>query len=186
VDAKPDSKQGRRGVQRRVDSTPLRVRGVRHDPPDAKKIAKALLELAREQMVDKPGHHHDPNAISGESSPLPSLPANRPKPRRVRHLDQDQVQMLVQGYAAGATTYELGDRFGIDRRTVSAILHQYDVPMRRRGLSPSQVDEAIHLYRLGWSLARVGEHLAVNPTTVLNRLQERGIRTRDTHGRARS
>jgi len=126
VDAKPDSKQGRRGVQRRVDSAPLRVRGVRHDPPDAKKIAKALLELAREQMADKPGHHHDPNAISGESSPLPSLLANRPKPRRVRHLDQDQVQMLVQGYAAGATTYELGDRFGIDRRAVSAILHQYD------------------------------------------------------------
>jgi hypothetical protein len=85
-----------------------------------------------------------------------------------------------------ATTYELGDRFDIDRRTVSAILHQHDVPMRRRGLSPSQVDEAIHLYRLGWSLARVGEHLGVDPTTVLNRLQERGVRTRDTHGRARS
>ncbi len=115
-----------------------------------------------------------------------SLPANRPKPRRARQLDQDQVQMLVQGYAAGATTYELGDRFGIDRRTVSAILHQFDVPMRRRGLSPTQVDEAIRLYRLGWSLARVGEHLDVNPTAVLNRLQERGIRTRDTYGRARS
>lgn len=127
-----------------------------------------------------------PMRLVAESSPLPPLPANRPKPRRARHLDQDQVQMLVQDYAAGATTYELGDRFGIDRRTVSAILHQFDVPMRRRGLSPSQVDEAIHLYRLGWSLARVGEHLDVDPTTVLNRLQERGIRTRDTHGRARS
>jgi hypothetical protein len=36
------------------------------------------------------------------------------------------------------------------------------------------VDEAIHLYRLGWSLARVGEHLDVDPATVRNRLQERG------------
>jgi len=108
ADAKPDSKQGRRGVQRRVNSTQLRVRGVRHDPPDAKKIAKALVELAREQMADEPGRRHDPNAVSGESPPLPPLPADRPKPRRARHLDQDQVQMLVQGYAAGATTYELG------------------------------------------------------------------------------
>jgi hypothetical protein len=58
--------------------------------------------------------------------------------------------------------------------------------MRQRGLSPSQVDDAIRLYDSGWSLARVGEHLRVDPTTVLNRLRERGIPTRDTHGRPRS
>jgi hypothetical protein len=42
--------------------------------------------------------------------------------------------------------------------------------MRRRGLSHDQVDEAIHLYNLGWSLARVGEHLNVDHTTVLTKL----------------
>ena len=87
---------------------------------------------------------------------------------------------------AGATTYELGDRFGINRRTVSAILHRHGVDMRRRGLSPDQVDTAIHLYNLGWSLARVGAHLGVDHTTVLTKLRERGIPTRDTHGRPRS
>ncbi|OXM68242.1 hypothetical protein CF165_13940 [Amycolatopsis vastitatis] len=82
---------------------------------------------------------------------------------------------------------ELGDRFGIERRTVSAILHRHGVSMRRRGLSPEQVDDAIHLYKLGWSLARVGDRLGVNHTTVLNKLRERGIPTRDSHsGRRRS
>ncbi|NYI89384.1 MULTISPECIES: helix-turn-helix domain-containing protein [Pseudonocardiaceae] len=57
--------------------------------------------------------------------------------------------------------------------------------MRRRGLSDDQVNDAIHLYNLGWSLARVGEHLGVNHTTVLNKLRERGIPTRDTHGSPR-
>jgi hypothetical protein len=57
--------------------------------------------------------------------------------------------------------YELGARFGIERRTVSAILHRHGVPMRRRGLSPEQVDHATHLYNLGWSLARVDDHLDV-------------------------
>ncbi|MCP2287183.1 hypothetical protein DFR74_11684 [Nocardia puris] len=57
--------------------------------------------------------------------------------------------------------------------------------MRRRGLSPDQVDTAIHLYKLGWSLARVGNHLDVNHTTVLTALRRRGIPTRDPHGRAR-
>lgn len=68
--------------------------------------------------------------------------------------------------------YELGDRFGIERRTVSNILHRHGVPMRRRGLSPEQVDDAIHLYNLSWSLARVGgDHFSVNHTTVLNKLR---------------
>jgi hypothetical protein len=54
--------------------------------------------------------------------------------------DDNEVHALIQGYMAGATTYELGDRFGINRRTVSAILHRQGVNMRRRGLSPDQVD----------------------------------------------
>jgi hypothetical protein len=65
-------------------------------------------------------------------------PADRPKPRRARQLDADQVQELIAGYQAGATGYELGDRFSVERRTVSNILKRHDVPMRRRGLSPSR------------------------------------------------
>jgi hypothetical protein len=42
-----------------------------------------------------------------------------------------------------------------------------DVPMRRRGLSPDQIDEAVRLYGEGWSLARIGEQMQVDPTTVL-------------------
>jgi hypothetical protein len=57
--------------------------------------------------------------------------------------------------------------------------------MRRRGLSLDQVDQAIHLYNLGWSLARVADHLVVDPTTVLNKLRERGVPTRDSQGRPR-
>lgn len=81
--------------------------------------------------------------------------------------------------------YELGAQFGIERRTVSNILHRHDVLMRRRGLSPDQVDDAIHLYHLGWSLARVGQHLGVDHTTVLATVRQHDIPTRDTHGRPR-
>lgn len=119
------------------------------------------------------------------TKPTP-LPADRSKPRRARRLDTDDVQELIAGYQAGATVYELGPRFGIERRTVSAVLRRHGVPMRRRSLSIDQVDTAIHLYVLGWSLARVGEHLGVDPTTVLNSLRRRGVRTRDARGRHRS
>jgi hypothetical protein len=123
--------------------------------------------------------------LADPTEPAPP-PADRPKQRRARRLDADQVQELIASYEAGATVYELGTRFGIERRTVSNILKRHDVPMRRRGLSPEQVDDAIHLYNLGWSLARVGKHLGVDHTTVLTKLRERGIPTRDTHGRPRS
>jgi hypothetical protein len=113
-------------------------------------------------------------------------PTDRPKPRRARQLDTDQIPELITGYQAGATVYELGDRFSIDRRTVSTILHRHHVPMRRRGLSSLQVDKAIHLYNLGWSLARVGDHLGVDHITVLTKLRERGVPTRDSHGRPRA
>jgi hypothetical protein len=122
---------------------------------------------------------------------LPSLDSPEPpsikrdRPGRARQLGLDQVEQLIADYQSGATVYELGDRFHIERRTVSAILHRHDVPMRRRGLSPEQVDHVIHLYNLGWSLARVGDHLGVNHTTVLNKLRERGVPTRDSHGRQR-
>jgi hypothetical protein len=118
------------------------------------------------------------------TTPAPP-PLDRPKFQRARQLDAERIQDLIAGYQAGATVYELGDRFGIDRRTVSAILRRHGIDMRQRGLSPSQVDDAIRLYNSGWALARVGEHLRVDPTTVLNQLRKRGIPTRDTHGRPR-
>ncbi|WP_327120745.1 hypothetical protein OHB12_17245 [Nocardia sp. NBC_01730] len=164
----------------------LHVHDVRRDPHDAEKIAAVLIELARQQTANDRGTDDDPAAIGNKSSPLAPVPAGRPPPRRAHQLDQDQIRTLIQRYVAGETTYELGDRFNIHRRTVSAILHRHKIPMRRRGLSPEQVDEAIDLYSLGWSLAQVARHLAVDPVTVLNRLRERGIRTRDTHGRNRS
>lgn len=112
-------------------------------------------------------------------------PAKGRIPGRANQLKPDDVQKLIEGYHADATVYELGARFGIERRTVSAILHRHDVPMRRRRLSSEQVDDAVRLYGEGWSLARIGRKLSVDPTTVLTKLRERGVRMRDTHGRER-
>ncbi len=116
------------------------------------------------------------------TAPVPKRPMRR-IPGRARQLSADQVEELIAGYQAGATVYDLGDRFGIDRRTVSLILKRNGVSMRRHGLSPQQTDESARLYEAGWSLARIGQKMTVDPTTVLTRLRERGVQTRDTHGR---
>jgi DNA-directed RNA polymerase specialized sigma24 family protein len=53
------------------------------------------------------------------------------------------------------------------------------------GPLPDQIDEAVQLYGEGWSLARIGERMQVDPATVLTRLRGRGVRMRDTQGRER-
>ena len=107
------------------------------------------------------------------TAPVPKRPMRR-IPGRARQLSADQVEELIAGYQAGATVYDLGDRFILKRNGVS---------MRRHGLSPQQTDESARLYEAGWSLARIGQKMTVDPTTVLTRLRERGVQTRDTHGR---
>ncbi len=62
----------------------------------------------------------------------------------------------------------------------------------RRGLTPAysppteaQIDEMVRLYESGLSLERIGKRVGFTAHTVLTYLRERGVRTRDTHGRAR-
>lgn len=170
---------------------------------DSLKLAEALTcgfssrqGLDKALLVDLGGAYYNSKSqvealealrrkLPDPTAPAPP-PANRPKPGRARRLGADQVLELIAGYKGGETVYQLGVRFGIERRTVSEILHRHQVPMRRRGLSPEQVDEAVHLYKLGWSLARVGQHLGVAHTTVLAKICERGVPTRDAHGRPRA
>ena len=117
-------------------------------------------------------------------APLQPIPKRQP-PSRARQLDAEQVRVLIEGYRSGATVYELGDQFGIERRTVSTILHRHSVPMRRRGLSTARIDDAIRLYNQGWSLARISDRMNVADGTVRQRLRERGVQMRDPHGQPR-
>jgi transposase-like protein len=103
----------------------------------------------------------------------------------VKKLGADHVQQLIAGYQAGASVYELGERFEIDRKTVSRILHRHGVRLRRMGLSPEQVKEAVQLYEEGWSTARIAQQMATDPRTVQRRLREREVPMRGVQGHAR-
>lgn len=92
------------------------------------------------------------------------------------------MAQLIDDYRAGATVYQLSGQFGIDRRTVGAILKRNEVITRGGGLSPAQIDETVELYESGWSLARIAERAGVTPTTVHRRLRDRGVRIRAAHG----
>lgn len=145
--------------------------------------------------MGKPGGYYNTKALLGELESLIRKlpdPSAQPRPlpdRRVpgiaRQLETGQVEQLIADYRAGVTVYQLGNRFGIDRRTVGAILKRNGVQTRWQRLSPAQIDEAVELYEAGWSLARIAERVGVTPTTVHRRLRDRGVRMRAAHGRSR-
>ena len=108
----------------------------------------------------------------------------KPIQRIAKRLKEAQVEELVEAYKSGATTYQLADRFGIKRQTVSSILKRNGVTPRWRRLTKANVDEAERLYARGLSLARVADRLKVDPETVRLRLHKRGVRMRDPHDRS--
>lgn len=101
------------------------------------------------------------------SVPSGPVPGARQAQKR---LDAASVDALVDGYLSGQTVYELAAEFCIERRTVSAHLHRRGVPMRRRGLSLAQKEEAFALRDRGWSLAQIGARFDVAPGTVRSTL----------------
>jgi transposase len=81
---------------------------------------------------------------------------------------------MITGYQAGATVYELGRQFGVNRKAVSTILRRYGVSMRRQGLHSEQIEEAARLRAAGWTLDEVGNQLSVDARTVARRLHDVG------------
>lgn len=146
--------------------------------------------------MEKPGGYYNTKALLEEleslvrklpdPSALPRPRADRRIPGTARQLGAERVEHLIANYRAGATVYQLGDKFGIDRRTVGKILTRNGVLTKHPGLSPADIDRAAQLYEDGWSLARIGERLGVTATTVHRRLRGRGVQMRDPRGRDRS
>ena len=105
------------------------------------------------------------------------------KPKQVqRRLRPAEIEELVAAYHTGATVYELGALFRINRRTVSIILERQGVPRRYRMMEGDRLSEAISAYNSGKSLAAVGADLGVSMDTVRLALLKAGVELRPRPG----
>lgn len=64
------------------------------------------------------------------------------------------------------------DAFGVDRRTVSAILNRGGVPTRWKVMDDDRIRQAVVLYGSGLSLAEVACRLDTTPGTVRRALEQ--------------
>lgn len=110
---------------------------------------------------------------------------NRGRCRAVHRLNAEARQHLVDDYQAGAPTTELCRAYGLGKGTILTILRDAGVAMRRQGLDEAAVDEASTLYAGGMSLAQLGQHFSVDPTTVWRALRRAGVVLRSANGAGR-
>lgn len=116
------------------------------------------------------------------TTPILSQRVRRPKARKPLHrLNPDEIQELVARYSAGETMVELGERYGINRRTVSIHLQQSGIPSRHRTMDDYKITRCIELYQAGLSLVAVGEQLGVDQATVRRALLSAGVSRRRRH-----
>jgi DNA-binding CsgD family transcriptional regulator len=82
----------------------------------------------------------------------------------------------------GQSVYQVAQRHGINRKTVSAILHRHGAVMRRQGLTGRQIQESIRLYRDGLSTRLIGSRFGVTDKTVGRALVQAGVVLRPRRG----
>jgi transposase-like protein len=138
------------------------IRGLSHPEPQVGRLLDRADEMAKDRR-------------SRLDIPAASLPS-------ARQLDATAIDEVVATYAAGATVHELAAQFGINRRTVGKHLRARDVDTRPPGLHPDDVPRAVELYRIGWSLAAIGEKFGTSANTVRTRLLEDGVQMRPRQG----
>jgi transposase len=105
-------------------------------------------------------------------------PDRSPKRQAQKRCCKTETAELVAAYRTGAKQSELAERFGIRRGTVRDILVREGVAIRPRNLSTEVLAEAVLLYESGWSVAKIGDKLGRDGTTVWRGLQAMGVSLR--------
>lgn len=85
----------------------------------------------------------------------------------MRHLSKQKVGELIAAYAAGATVYELAERYGIHRTRVSKLIKQAGGSVRYHETAGIDLARAEELHASGISLTEVARHLGVGRSALI-------------------
>jgi transposase-like protein len=128
------------------------------------------------QRVSRLSRHLE-RLVGQRAAAAPPRPTYQPRKLQQR-LSDDAVSAVLAAYSAGATTREVGERFGIAHSSVNKLLKQHGVVARRRSPSPDDVQQAVELYGAGLSTRVIAEHLGFGASTILRALTKAGVTIR--------
>ena len=111
--------------------------------------------------------------------------STRRLPKPVPRLTAKMLDEAERRYRGGEILRVIAGELGVSRQRLAERLRERGVRLRREKPSSEQVLEMCRRYEQGESLARVGERVGFNPSTVRLHLLRAGMTLRDPQGRAR-
>lgn len=157
--------------------SPKRDRNTRTDYPNG--IAVPLLQVYSNPA---PGFV-TPRELLFRSAQQDRPDEELPRPRRsARQLREREVDELVARYGQVGNMRQVAREFCISRTTVAKALVNRGVATSR-GMSSTEIAQAVALYDLGESSITIGRKLGFNNHTVLRVLRQAGVRIRTPLGR---
>ena len=119
---------------------------------------------------------------------LLAMEPDGPAPTSLRHGRQRRRSVqtnadILATYREGTTVSVLAEKYGINRRTVSAVALRGGGSLRYRLIGPKDLILATDLYESGMSVASIANRPSVAPNTVRSALRGAGVAIRDRHRR---
>lgn len=145
-------------------------------------LTELFSRSSTKDKLDNLGHYLSALPPGTKRQPI----ADRPRWRATERLSAGMAEEIVAAYLAGSPTPRLAEQYGLCRSSISKLLADRGVELRRRSLTKSEIDQAAELYSQGWSLAMVGQSFGRHPSVILRAFQNCAIPRRDCHGQERS
>jgi len=102
------------------------------------------------------------------------------------HFVQQEAEEIIKGYTEQRlTVYQLSEKHGCHRNTISRLLKQHDVRVSNIRMTDAQIEQTIELYEVGWSLREIAKELGVCKSNVQRTLHRNGIKMRPTKRQAK-
>jgi hypothetical protein len=90
-------------------------------------------DLGAAQRLQRVTRHLEKQGSDARSAGAPLPRANCQPYKLSQRLSEETVEAILDVYRAGATTREVGERFGLAHSSVNKLLRQHGVQARQRG-----------------------------------------------------
>lgn len=123
---------------------------------------------------DTPDTEQEPVVVS-EFGDLKVSHIRQPQKR----LTAKEIAQAIEEYNNGMTTYELAEKYGCNRQTISAVLKRHGVTVTK-GKASKKIDddEVIAMYADRITTEKIAQKFGVSPQTIVKCLRRHDIKIR--------
>jgi len=96
-----------------------------------------------------------------------------------RHLSEEEINLIIEKYQAGKSTYALAGELGCLRATITRALKEHGVTVdNRKAMKRLDEEQVVSLYATMHTTGEIAKQFRVHPQTVIRCLRLHGVKIR--------